>query len=381
MSDVIVSDLAQLDGLTNVVIADIGQDKTGFILEKTLREDSLLKEQVTKIQDTMYTIDMTKYISSLQISSNVLDLINALPKVSRVMEVTIKNVSTKIASLVAVILKHGWDCAQASLDCVYYHSNALIVFQKVLKKTTLEEQKRQIQITLNEVAKCEKVAKQFSEKCHELTSELDEVIYAIREALSISSRELTNTLSEKEKLDKQIATQHAKIQGMQTRFYELQKAEEEEKAKQPADHRNFFTAIIPWETQADKDYKRAVEARERHLSEIKGQQDQLEREMENCHRKNSIARSELSIAESVVRVLTDILKVMGVLKTFSSNADSFWRDLEIRCKALQKMNLQKIAINAKFERGVNNSLRKSALYWMAVGHLYYGPFYKKMFRE
>ncbi|MEH2064044.1 MAG: hypothetical protein V7K50_17550 [Nostoc sp.] len=373
-SEPISSDIVQYSELTDMVLANIGKDKTGSTLEKTLDENPLLKERVVQIADTMFTIDFTKHISSLKVSIKALDLI-AIPYVVVKMKSPIVNVGTKLYKLMIVIKDDIRYFAPASLDCVSYHSNALTLFQEAIKKNTLEEQKAQIQVTLDEIAKCEEVAKQFSAKCSDCLSQIEEVINAIREALLTASRELTKTLSEKEGLDKQIATKEAEIQGMQKRFDELRKAEKEEEAKQPADHRNFFTSIIPWKVEADKDYKKAVEARERHLREIKEEQNKLNQEMERFQREKSVASSELSIAESVVRVLTDILKVTGVLKTFLSDANSFWSDLAIRCNGLQKMNLERIAINARFETGVNNSLRKGALYWMAVGHIHYASVY------
>ncbi|MEG3833874.1 hypothetical protein QUA46_06750 [Microcoleus sp. MON2_D6] len=373
-SEPISSDIVQYSELTDTVLANIGKDKTGSTLEKTLDENPLLKERVVQVADTMFTIDFTKYISSLKVSISLFDLISAIREESVTMNSTIEDVSTKLVRLAEVIVSDLPYFATASLDCVSYHSNALTLFQEALKKSTFEEQKRQIQVTLDEIAKCEEVAKQFSVKSSNCLSQIETVINAIRGALLTTSSELTKTSSEKEKLDKQIAAQIAKIQGMQERFDELRKAEKEEEAKQPADHRNFFTSMIPWEVEADKDYKKAVEARERHLREIRENQNKLNQEMESFQREKSVASSELSIAESVVRVLTDILKVTGVLKTFSSDANLFWSNLAIRCNGLQKMNLERIAINARFETGVNNSLRKGALYWMAVGHIYYAPY-------
>ncbi|MEH1948006.1 MAG: hypothetical protein V7K77_13780 [Nostoc sp.] len=374
-SEPISSDILQYSELTDTVLANIGKDKTGSTFEKTLSGNSLLKERVVQIADTMYTIDLNKHISSLKFSISVFDLIKAISKESVTMKSTIEDVSTKLVSLGAVIGSEIPYFATASLDCVYYHSNALTLFQEALKKSTLEEQKRQIQVTLDEVAKCEQVAKQFSAKSSDCLSQIETVINAIRGALLTTSSELTKTSSEKENLDKQIADQTAEIQDKQKRLDEFWKAEKEEEAKQPADHRNFFTSIIAWEVQADRDYKKAVEDRERHLREIREEQNKLNQEIERFQREKSVASSKLSIAESVVKVLTDILKATGVLKTFVSDASLFWRDLAIRCNALQKMNLERIVINARFETGVNNSLRKGALYWMAVAHIHYAPVY------
>ncbi len=376
-SEAISSDVVQYGELTDTALANIGKDKTGYTLEKTLSENLLLKERIVQIADTMYTIDFTKYSSSLKVSISVLDLIRGIPKVSVAMKSTIENVGTELGKLSIGIVSDIPYFASASLDCVYYHSNALTLFQKALKKSTSEEQKSQIKVTLDEVAKCEEVAKEFSIKCRDRLSQIEKVIDAIRGALLTASSELTKTSSEKENLEKQIATQNAEIQGMQKRLDELRKAEREEEAKQPANpRRNFFASLIPWEIQADRDYKRAVEARERHLRELREQQIQQNQAMERFQREKSIASSRLSIAESVVKVLADILKITGVLKTFLSDANLFWSDLANRCNALQKMNLERIAINAKFETGVNNSLCKGALYWMTVGHIHYGPVYE-----
>jgi len=378
-SEAISSDVVQYGELTDTALANIGKDKTGYILERTLGENSLLKERIVQIADTMYAIDFTKYSSSLKVSISVLDLIRAIPQVSATMKSTIEDVGTELGRLSIAIVSDIPHFASASLDCVCYHSNALTLFQEVLKKSTLEEQKGQIKVTLNEIAKCEEVAKQFSARCSDRLQQIEKVIDAIRGALLTASSELTKTSSEKESLERQIAAQNAEIQGMQKRLDELRKAEKEEEAKQPANpRRNFFTSLIPWEIQADRDYKSAVEARERHLRELKEQQTKQNQEMERVQREKSVANSKLSIAESVVRVLADILKLTGVLKTFLSDADLFWNDLAIRCNALKKMNLERIAINAKFETGVNNSLRKGALYWMTVGHIHYGPVYESL---
>lgn len=374
-SEPISSDIVQYSELTDTVLANIGKDKTGNTLEKTLDENPLLKEQVVQIAETMFTIDFTKYISSLTVSIKVLDLI-AIPKVVDIMKSPIENVSTKLVELMKVILRDILYFAPTSLDCVYYHSNAMTLFQEALKKITLEEQKKQIQVTLDEVAKCEEVAKQFSAKCSDCLSQIDEVIEEIRGALLTANSEITKTLSEKDALKDLIATKEAEIQGMQESYDQLRKAEKEEEAKQPADHRNIITSICLWEVQADRDYKNAVEARERHLREIREEQNKLYQKMESAQREKNIACDQRGIAESVVRVLTDILKATGVLKTFLSDANLFWSDLAIRCNGLQKMNLERIAINARLETGVNNSLRKGALYWIAVGHIHYAPYYK-----
>jgi hypothetical protein len=370
-SESISSDVVQYGELTDTALANIGKDKTGYTLEKTLGENSSLKERIVQIADTMYSIDSTKYSSSLKVSISVIDLIRAIPQESVAMKSTIENVATELGRLSMAILNDIPYFASASLDCVYYHSNALTFFQEVLEKSTLEEQESQIKITLDEVAKCEEVAKKFSTKYRDRLSQIDKVIDAIRGALLTASSELTKTSLEKENLEKQIATQNAEIQGMQKRLDELRRAEKEEEAKQPANpRRKFFTSLIPWEIQADRDYKSAVEARERHLRELREQQIKQSQEMERVQREQSVASSKLSKAESVVRVLTDILKLTGVLKTFLSDAHSFWNDLAIRCNALGEMSFERIAIDAMFETDVNNSLRKGALYWMAVGHIH-----------
>ncbi|MBE0362134.1 hypothetical protein PULV_a3938 [Pseudoalteromonas ulvae UL12] len=366
------TDIAKTTNISFSDLTKIGSDLSGETLNHFLSNNPEIKEQIENIENATQPVSLSKYCLPLDKCVTELSDVNAIPVV---IATIFSEVADVVKQSISLISRTGEDVTffrDASLECVTHHANALRIVQSETNKITLHLNEADVEYILQRIDECKSITSQFASKYKQLSNDAQALIDAVRAALNKASSKLTYSTEQSRELKQNLDKLESDIKKMEESNRQNWQNLRDIRAKKPADRRNFFTSIWPGQTSADRDYKRAVAQKKRHIEEITEKIRSKETDLEKRRQEKKTQQTKLAISNSVIHLLSDTLLITGVLKTVISDTNLFWEDLNAQLEfQSNRVRMQEIKIYTKNTAIIHASVREGALYWIAMSHIYF----------